>query len=440
MDNRKRMRMRNFEKLMLFVVVVALFCDLAACINTDNGTSLRGGASPQRNLSYTKKDKKGKYGDDDDDGGGKGAKKYIKISKGYKGEGFFGDDDGGGKGAKKYKNYNHDTMSDTSSSGSTESRIDGSESDERNPEDDSDHIIDNIRGIVPKSKPDSDGSPPTIEDDGTIGETTTIETNPADETELTESRIEDPSEIPVEEPTQPVNEPTDSTIEDPTQSPVEEPTQSKTEESTDTIEIETENEDDPIEIANKPLEPVFSSLIERSRTVQIKHPGANECMTYDYTLDNMAVFMKECSTANSRKDDYWEILQITTANGDLVYLRHKSTQLCIPINSESPERHFNCFRYFGMNEAVADSFTGLVDCNSDFAAAFEIGSSRSLHMSNSGCEEATFTDQGVVFMTYNQAELTDDVRVVVWGGQNLLEMEDVVEEYNFNSEWAFVDV
>ena len=405
--------MRNFEKLMLTVVAVALLCDLVACVNTENGTSLRGRANPRRNLSYLKSDKKRKYG--------KGIKKYSKILKGYKGIGLFGDDDGGGKGAKKYnyiKNYKHDTMSDNSNTDST------------------------------------------FEDDGTVGENTTIETNPANETtesriaespvkeqnqpvnEPTDSSIEDPTQSPVEEFTQPTDEPTKSIIEDPTQSPIEEPTQSRTEEPIDSIENETdnENEDDLIEITNKPLEPDFSSRIQRSRTVQIKHPGANECMTYDYTLDNMAVFMKDCSTMNSRNDDYWEILQITTANGDLVHIRHKSTQLCIPINPESPKRHFNCFQYFGMNEAVADSFTGLVDCSSDFVAAFEIGSSRSLHMSNSGCEEATSTDQGVVFMTYNQAELTDDVRVVVWGGQNLLEMENVVEEYNFSSEWSFVDV
>jgi hypothetical protein len=406
------MRMRNFDKLMLSVVVVALFCDLVAGINTDNrefdGTSLRGGASPQRDLWFSKKDKKEK------------SMKYDKGSKGYKGKGYYGDDDddGGGKGAKKYDKYSnkykHDRMSDSSSSdsssdsSSTQSRIDyydvsqsvrkERDDDERNPEDESDHIEDYVRGIVPDSKPERDGSPPTIEDDGTVGETTPIE-SPTDE---------------------------------PTESPIEDPTRSQTEGPTDTIEIVT-----------GAIEPDFSSLIEQgSRTVQIKHPGTpNKCMTYDYVLDNMAVFMEECSTINSRNDDYWEILQITTADeGDLFHLRHKSTQLCIPINSENPEMHFNCFRYFGMNEAVADSFTGLVDCNSDFAAAFEIGSSRSLYMSNSGCEEAAFADQGVVLMTYNQAELTDKIRVVVWGGQNLLELEDVVEEYNFNSEWVFVDV
>ena len=172
-------------------------------------------------------------------------------------------------------------------------------------------------------------------------------------------------------------------------------------------------------------------------------PGEwGKCLKYDYAVDNGAIYMTNCSTTNTVNDDHWEILNTTTTEGsDLFNLRHKPTQQCIPVNPENPGLPFDCFRYFGMREAIADSFNSLVDCDSDYAAAFERDDSSNLmFMGNSGCREDIFIDPVVVFMTYSEGELTQGKRVAVWGEKLLLDLEEGTQEYNFRSQWMFADV
>eukprot|EP00536_Pseudo-nitzschia_multiseries_P001848 jgi/Psemu1/301030/fgenesh1_kg.24_\ len=164
--------------------------------------------------------------------------------------------------------------------------------------------------------------------------------------------------------------------------------------------------------------------------------------------------MSECSTKNGSlgNEDYWEvpraIISVESAQDseqrtDLFHLRHKTTQLCIPVNPEYPGLPFDCYGYFGMEEAIADSFNGLVECNSDFAAVFEMDDSNSLYLKNSHCPQEWATendvsDLGVIFMTYNNP--AEEKRIVVWGETTLLGLEDKVEDFHFGTEWAFVDI
>ncbi|VEU35726.1 unnamed protein product [Pseudo-nitzschia multistriata] len=186
------------------------------------------------------------------------------------------------------------------------------------------------------------------------------------------------------------------------------------------------------------------------RTVQLFHPEAlDECVTYDKELEEMTIFMSECSTLNNdtRHDDYWEILQarvsINNTEGNTFHLRHKATQLCIPMNTENPDASFNCQRYFGMNEAIADSFNGLIDCDSGVAAVFGMGGvSNSLYLKNAGCSDMAISDNksdlDIVFITYQNP--VEEKRVVVLGQSILLELGGAVASYDFRTEWAFLDV
>lgn len=171
-------------------------------------------------------------------------------------------------------------------------------------------------------------------------------------------------------------------------------------------------------------------------------------MTYDFTRDEMAIYMAECSTSEiaiartwtKRNDDHWEILPINGAENNF-QLRHRSTRLCIPANPDLPGYPFDCIQYFGTGDAIADSFVGLVNCMSPYAAVFEVDNvANSLYMSNSGCQDESFVDPVPVLMTYNKEELTGGRDTVVWGGRILLELQDRLDDFNFNSEWKFVDV
>jgi len=193
-----------------------------------------------------------------------------------------------------------------------------------------------------------------------------------------------------------------------------------------------------------------------TRTIQLKHPDKlNKCMTYNKLVNEMTIVMSDCSEKDgtSTNDDLWEIPRaiIPVKSGeyieertDLFYLRHKATQLCIPVNPEYLDLPFDCHRYFGVGEAIADSFNGLVDCNSDFAAIFGTDKdSKLLYLQNSGCshewsKESDASDLGVVFMTYQHP--VEDKRIVVWGESILLALTDEVEHFNFRTEWAFVDI
>ncbi len=187
-------------------------------------------------------------------------------------------------------------------------------------------------------------------------------------------------------------------------------------------------------------EPV-SKFEDDTRTVQIMHPGVeNKCMMFDYLRDDTAIYMAPCSTRKTRKDDYWEVLRVKDERYKF-QLRHKSTKLCIPMNPNNPTNPFDCVQYFGRNEAIADSFRGLTNCDSGYAAVFEVeGGSNFLYMSNSGCQDPSFVDPIPIFMTYDKPELTGANPIVVWGGHILMGLRQQAAEFNFNAEWKFVEV
>jgi len=262
----------------------------------------------------------------------------------------------------------------------------------------------------------------------------------------TESPSKSPTESPSINPTEsPSKSPTESPTEDPTEAPIEDVVEDDFNDEIDETRIKRCDEVEFDEARIDDFTGEFDEARIRKcddegiRTVQLSHPEAlSECMTYSSTLD-----MADCSTPERRgtdvNDDHWEILEATEE--DLFRLRHKLTQQCIPINPENPDRPFNCNRYFGMDQAIADSINGLVDCDSGFAAAFGmVAGSISLYLNNTGCQDDTIIDPDVIFMTYSQGEASDGKRIVVWGEKILLDLEEVVEKYKFQTEWTFVDV
>jgi hypothetical protein len=184
------------------------------------------------------------------------------------------------------------------------------------------------------------------------------------------------------------------------------------------------------------------------RTVQILHPDRyKECMAYDTSLSEAAVSMIKCSTSNDTvKNDHWEVI-ITNSTSDLFHLRHKESQLCIPQNPEHPDQPFDCFRYSGNDEAIADSINGLVNCDSGFAATMGwSGITNTLYLYNTDCITAAVPGNGtdVIFMSYKRVADADqeqsDRVVVMWGEQILLDLQNLVDQFDFQGEWMFRDV
>jgi hypothetical protein len=180
------------------------------------------------------------------------------------------------------------------------------------------------------------------------------------------------------------------------------------------------------------------------RTVQLLQPHAlHECMAYNSTLDLMAVYMVDCSTTAAGSDeiaeDYWEILE---QGEDTFNLRHKSSQQCIPKNPENPDEHFDCSRYSATDQVIVDSFNGLVDCASGFAAAFAMDNdSNSLHLTDTDCDDDNGDEIDILFMSYSRGDSpSNEIQTVVWGEKILLDLTDVVEKNNFQFEWIIEDI
>ena len=385
---------------------------------------------------------------------------------------------------------------------------------ERDPEEDLNEIIDNIRAIVPEKKPtiglpvndiatgtneeevsqeevessnfdttDESNLPFLIKvkesEDETIDEafsnsnTEPSEESTAEETESGNDIVESPNFDTTEESDLPflvkIKESEDDPIDEPSPDANVEPNQDfdfsvvkiedtgHTEEEIQTITIQIPNNEQTESPTESNSENISEAVVvetsprfeKETRTVQIVRPeNENECMAYDFTRDEMAIYMAECSTSEiaiartwtQTKSDHWEILQINGSETNF-QLRHRSTRLCIPANPDQPGYPFDCIHYFGMGDAIADSFTGLVSCMSPYAAVFEMDSvANSLYMSNAGCQDESFVDPVPVLMTYNKEPLTGGRDTVVWGGRILMELQDRLDDFNFKSEWKFVDV
>ena len=191
------------------------------------------------------------------------------------------------------------------------------------------------------------------------------------------------------------------------------------------------------------VEAVVEENSEIIRTVQLLQPySSHECMAYNSSLDLMAVYMIDCSTTAGSEEvaeDYWEILE---EGEDTFYLRHKSSQQCIPKNPENPDEHFDCSRYSGTDQVIVDSFNGLVDCTNEFAAAFAMDTdSNSLHLTDTDCVDDNGDELDILFMSYSRGDSsTNEIQTVVWAKNTLLDLKDVVEDNNFQFEWIFEDI
>jgi hypothetical protein len=205
----------------------------------------------------------------------------------------------------------------------------------------------------------------------------------------------------------------------------------------------------PIEAADESS----STTTVRHRTVQLSHPQmSNECMAYSTFFSQAKVQMMDCtvSTDGSIEPDHWElVIDDSSMNDDsntttpLFFLRHKMTQLCIPKNPENPDQPFDCFRYSGEGEAIADSINGLVDCDNGFAAKMaQDDSTGSLYLYNTDCinEIEPGDEMDVIFMSYHRGHQSNGTQIVMWGEKIILNMTDLVEQHNFQSEWKFVVV
>ncbi|KAL3915509.1 MAG: hypothetical protein SGILL_005620 [Bacillariaceae sp.] len=192
-----------------------------------------------------------------------------------------------------------------------------------------------------------------------------------------------------------------------------------------------------------------TNSITMARTVKLLHPSApDECLAYDATVSQAAVQMVECTTSmiatptRTTQMDLWEILDASSIS-PFFFLRHKESQLCIPQNPEFPNQPFDCFRYSGDSEAIADSLNGLVDCNSGFAATMGMEEATgSLYLYNQDClteiEPGHETD--VILMSYRRADGENGTQIALWGERVLLDMHHMVEEHRFQGNWTFMDV
>jgi hypothetical protein len=182
------------------------------------------------------------------------------------------------------------------------------------------------------------------------------------------------------------------------------------------------------------------ALVPR-KTIQMIHLDApDECIAYDPALNSSAVKMMECTTtATGNEMDHWELLMV---ENHMFLLRHKQSQLCIPKNPEHPDEPFDCFRYSGDAEAIADSINGLVDCNSDFAATVGWdGITGSLYLYNTDClTEMEDPDTHVIFMSYQRQHGNNQTQIAMWGEQVLMSMTHLVQQHNFQASWIMIQV
>lgn len=169
-----------------------------------------------------------------------------------------------------------------------------------------------------------------------------------------------------------------------------------------------------------------------SRTVQIQHVGnPGKCIGY-IASQISSLRLIDCTITGEA--DFWEVVETTTS--DLFLLRHAVSQMCIPQNPEFPTLPFDCFAPSGSDVAIADSINDLVGCDTSFAA--EIGfidPVNNMIMYNNACSSGQDTD--LALMSYTTE---DNASLVLWGEKILLGMEEMVEEYQLNGMWQFVDV
>jgi len=424
--------------------------------------------------------------DDDDDDDGKGDKGSKESQKTY--HYSYGDDDGNysGKGSESSQNSKHNDESSSSDDRQTNYQ----EHDHKEHSDNGRTIIkDEGRSIITDTRPGSQDKNDNIDENETIMvDTTPSQEQTLDDTDENETIIVNTT-ISQEQSLGDIDE-SESIVANTAIS--QEQNLDDTDESKNIIANTTTSQEQNLDVTDESESIVADTAIsqeqnlndkdesesivadatlsqkqnltpdqddvggtaENVRTVQLSHPDAlGECMAFDYSVNTTVLYMSECSTTknNLKQNDYWEIPQARISTEDsegeksTFHLRHKATQLCIPVNPETPNRPFDCHRYFGMDEAIADSFNGLVDCDSGFPAVFGMnGDSNSLYLKNSGCSSEMNkqyddgSDMEVVFITYHHP--VEDKRVVVWGEKILLELEDVVADYEFRTEWAFMDV
>lgn len=195
---------------------------------------------------------------------------------------------------------------------------------------------------------------------------------------------------------------------------------------------------------NAPVLPHSDDGRDALRTVQLAHPdNTDECMAYIEGLSEQAVQLVQCSTPSSDSSvvpiDHWEVMEVEDG---LFNLRHKTSQLCIPMNPESPDQSFDCFRYSGHEVAIADSINGLVDCATGFAATMGMDLETSIMvLYNTDCLEEVEPghEADVLLMSYG-TDGVNGTQIVVWGEKIILDMPDITAQHNFQSEWMLSDV
>jgi hypothetical protein len=195
---------------------------------------------------------------------------------------------------------------------------------------------------------------------------------------------------------------------------------------------------------NKPRTELDSDKKRLLRTVKLHHSqSSSRCLRYAPAHPQKPLRMMECSTSQQLPGlDQWEILpgNETHSNG-VFFLRHKNTGKCLPKNPELPHQPFDCFRYSGHQRVVADSISGLVECDGDFAAPMRINGAN--HIYNVDCVDSDdpLLDSDVILMTYSLTNGNATAPpVLVWGEKALLALPDQVAQYNVDAEWIIVDI
>jgi hypothetical protein len=276
-------------------------------------------------------------------------------------------------------------------------------------------------------------------DNNHSGETTTADTSVDDKTDTSDIAAAPPTDTVVDDkPT------TDNTVAN------DKPTTDKVvDDKTDTSDSVTvpPTEETTEDSSSLPPATATATVV---RTVQLSHPTmSSECMAHSPKFPQAQIQMINCTTSidGSTEPDHWEMIVIDNTNNTtgrlFFFLRHKMTQMCIPQNPEHPDQPFDCFRYSGEGEAIADSINGLVACDSGFAATMvQDDTTGSVYLYNTDClnEIDTGHEEDVFLMSYHRGHQSNGTQIVMWGENIILNMTELVELHNFQGEWEFIDV
>jgi hypothetical protein len=175
-------------------------------------------------------------------------------------------------------------------------------------------------------------------------------------------------------------------------------------------DVDVSNSTDPGDVSNETEVPIGET---NTTTILIKLAENNStCVMYNGTLLEIV----DCDDAGYLGE--WEIIE--SEDPLLMQLRHTASGLCLPENPEFPKSAFECWIQ-EVDQAIADTINGLVDCSSPYAAfvGFTDADNPSLFY-NAVCSTGEVgADTDVILMSYTPS---GGATQLLWGEKALLEL------------------